>query len=78
MKRFVLAYLDLRAQVRLFFAEIQHDGALRTAHDARVEVDRAVSFAKATRIGLDKARGEARLAAALVRRHRERCAMGLR
>ena len=78
MRRLILAYLDLRAQVRLFLAEIHHDAALGAVHDARVEVDRSVSFAKATLVGLKVVQVDARHAAMHVRRHRERAAMGLR
>ncbi len=78
MKRIVLAYLDLRAQLRLWLAEIRHDSALKIVHDARLEMDRSVGFAKATQVGLQRAQDEATVAARNVRRNRERMAMGLR
>lgn len=78
MKRIILGFLDLRAQVRLWLAEIAHDAAVRTVHEAREELDRAIGMAKATRAGLAVAQVDAKHAAMHVRRHRERCAMGLR
>lgn len=78
MKRIILAFLDLRAQLRLFVAEVHHDSALQAVHDARVEMERSVGMAKATAAGLAVARVDAKHAAMHVRRHRERCAMGLR
>ena len=78
MKRIVLAYLDLRAQLRLWLAEISHDSALKIVHDAREEMDRSVDFARATQVGLKRAQDDATDAARNVRRHNERTAMGLR
>lgn len=78
MKRIVLAYLDLRAQVRLWLAEIRHDSALKIADDARGELERANGMARATDVGLKRAQEEALTAARNVRRNNERCAMGLR
>lgn len=78
MKRLKLALLDLRAVVRLFFAEMRHAEALRMARDARAEVERLESFCRHTKAGLHLARYEAGNAALLVRRERERAAVGLR
>lgn len=78
IKRLRLAFLDLRAQVRLFFAEVQHDGAVRAVHDAHEELDRAVGMARATKAALVVASVDAKHAALHVRRQRERAAMGLR
>ncbi len=77
IKRIVLAYLDLRAVVNLWLAEIRHDGAVRTANDAEKELARALGYAEATEVGLSVAQVNARHAAMHVRRHRERMAMGL-
>ncbi len=78
MKRIALAYLDLRAQIRLWLAEIRHDSALKIVHDAHQEMERSIGMAKATKVGLERARDEAATAARNVRRNRERMAMGLR
>lgn len=77
IKRIVLCFLDLRAQVRLFSAEVRHDSAIRTVHEAREEMERSVGMAKATLAGLRIAQVDAKHAALHVRRHRERMAMGL-
>lgn len=78
MKRIILGFVDLRMQVRLWLAEIRHDGAVRMVHDAHQELDRAIGMAKATQVGLAVAKVDAKHAAMHVRRHRERLAMGLR
>lgn len=78
MKRIILGFLDLRAQIRLWLAEIAHDSALGAVHDARQEMDRALGMPRATKAGLAVASVNAKHAAMHVRRHRERCAMGLR
>lgn len=78
MKRLLLAYADLRAQVILFFAEVHHHSASRIVHEAREELDRAVEVARFTKRGLLSARTDAELAEMQVRRQRQRAAMGLR
>ena len=78
IKRIVLAIADLRAQVRLFFAEVNHHGAKRIVREARQELERAVDLAKHTRQQLLAAQTDAELAAMQVRRQQQRRAMGLR
>lgn len=78
IKRLVLAVQDFRAQARLLLAMARHDDAVRVLYEARVEVDRAGSLVVATGAGLDQARSDADMAAAKVRRHRQRVAVGLR
>ena len=78
MKRVILGWRDLVAVVRLYFAETAHAEALRMQRDARLEIERLESFCRHTKAGLHIARFNAQQAALLVRRERERAAVGLR
>lgn len=78
MRRFELWVGNKIAQVKLFFAEIHHDSALRTVHNARVELERATAMAKHTKGELRARQEDAVLAGKHVRRWRERMAVGLR
>ena len=78
IKRLVLAVQDLRAQARLLLAMARHDDAVRVLHEARDEVDRAGHLVVATGEDLDRRKSDADLAAAKVRRHRQRVDVGLR
>lgn len=78
IKRLRFAWLDLRAQVRLFWAEVHHDGAVRALHDAHKEAHRAMEFEQVTRVNLSRAQQAASDAVRDVRRHQQRRAVGLR
>ena len=78
IKRLVLAVQDFRAKARLLLAMARHDDAVRVLHDARVEESRAGALVVHTGLCLDQARNDADMAAAKVRRHRQRVAVGLR
>jgi len=78
MKRLILGWRDLVAVARLYFAESAHAEALRMQRDAKAEVERLESFCRHTKAGLHIRRFEAQQAALLVRRERERAAVGLR
>lgn len=78
IKRFVLGFLDLLAQVRLFFARIRHEDAVVIIGEAKEEYLRAVEVCHHAGIALRKAEVDAHMAAAKVRRHRQRVAVGLR
>lgn len=77
MKRIILGFLDLRAQVALFIAEIHHDSAVRALHDAQVELERATGMSRYTLGQLRIAQVDAKHAAMHVRRQRQRAAVGL-
>jgi hypothetical protein len=78
IKRLVLAFCDLRAQVRLAFAEIRADDAIRIRAEAVVELQRASDMVAYTDAGLRLARADADAAIRDVRRHYQRAAVGLR
>lgn len=78
LKKIRLAIGDLRAQVRLFFAEAQHYSAKRIVTESREELDRSLEVFKHARQQLLAARTDAELAEMQVRRQRQRAAVGLR
>jgi len=78
IKRLVLAVQDFRAQVRLFFAQVRHEDAVKIITEAKEEYLRAVEVRHHAGIVLRQAEADAQMAAAKVRRHRQRVAVGLR
>lgn len=78
MRRFILGYLDLRAQLVLFLAQVRAEDAARVVADAHVEMDRALKVLRHCSGALVRADEDAKLAAMQVRRYRQRAAVGLR
>lgn len=78
LKRIKFGLAVLRAQMRLFLAEIHHYSARRIVSESREEMERAVELMKFTRQRLLAAKSDADLAQMQVRRHSQRRAMGLR
>lgn len=77
MKRHWLRLADRFHTIRLFLAEIEHDNSLRTIHQAREELDRAIYFAKHTQGKLETARANARMAGFEVSREERHRALGI-
>lgn len=48
----ILTLIRYWTAIKLFQAEIQHDGAVKIIHEAREEYERAIAMAKHTRKGL--------------------------
>jgi len=78
IKRVVLALRDLRAQVRLAFAEMRADDAIRIRAEAVVELQRASEMMAISDACLRLARADSEAAIRDVRRHYQRAAVGLR
>jgi hypothetical protein len=78
MNRFVLAFLDLRAQWRLFFAEVRYQNAVRVLAEAGAEQERALLSRDSFGRDVQSASEDARVAALKVRRQQLRSAAGLR
>jgi len=78
MNRFVLAFLDLRAQWRLFLAEVRYHNAVQALADAAVEHERALRCRDSFGRDVLSASEDARVAALKVRRQQLRSAAGLR
>ena len=78
IKRLVLALRDLRAQMRVVFAEMRADDALRIRAEAVVELQRASDMVYISDACLRLARADADAAVRDVRRFHQRAAVGLR